>query len=55
MLKIQDKEGKVKYIWSDEADEPISIDDLILKDDTYINSKENKEYSNGNKPQKPTE
>ena len=32
MLKIKDKAGKLKFVLYDEDDEPISIDELILKD-----------------------
>jgi hypothetical protein len=31
LLRIQDKEGKTKFVWKDEDDEPVNIDELILK------------------------
>lgn len=30
MLRIRDKSGKTKFVWSDEDEEPVSIDELIL-------------------------
>ena len=41
MLKIKDKNNKTKFILRDEDEEPLSIDELILKD------KEKKEKKNG--------
>jgi len=32
MLKIKDKSGKTKLVLRDEDDEPISIDELILRE-----------------------
>ena len=43
LLKIKDKHGKVKFVLRDDDDEPISIDELILKDNKQRNSKRNGE------------
>jgi hypothetical protein len=32
LLKIVDKDGRTKYVLRDEDDEPLSIDELILRD-----------------------
>ena len=32
MLKIKDKSGKTKFVWRDEEEEPISIDELIIRE-----------------------
>lgn len=37
MLKIRDKKGKLKFVLDDEAEKPISIDDLILQDPERTN------------------
>ncbi len=34
MLRILDKNNKTKFILSDEAEEPVSIDDLVVKEAT---------------------
>jgi hypothetical protein len=44
MLKIKDKEGKTKFVWKDDDEQPISIDELIIRE-----SKEKKQ------PQEPQE
>jgi len=41
MLKIQDKDGRTKFILSDEDDEPRALDDVIL-DGTEEELEENK-------------
>ena len=38
MLRIQDKQGKTKFVWKDEDEEPISIDELILRADSEGNT-----------------
>ncbi len=32
MLKILDKNKRVKYVWQDDNEEPVSIDELILRE-----------------------
>jgi hypothetical protein len=32
VLKILDKDSKVRFILNDEDEEPVSIDELVLKD-----------------------
>ena len=32
MLKIKDKDGKTKFVLRDEDEEPISIDELIIRE-----------------------
>jgi hypothetical protein len=31
MLKIKDKNGKVKFVWKDEDEQPISIEEVVIK------------------------
>ena len=38
MLRIQGKQGKTKFVWKDEDEEPVSIDELILKADSEESS-----------------
>ena len=33
MLKILDKNKKLKYVWNDDDEEPVEIDKLIINDD----------------------
>ena len=40
MLKIRDKSGKLKYVLLDEEDEPLSIDEIILRDKNFKDEKE---------------
>lgn len=49
MLRIQDSEGKTKYVLRDEDEEPISIDELILNDKQPepAEKKENKDAAKG--------
>lgn len=42
MLKIKDKEGKLKFVLRDEDEEPLSIDEFILED-AIKSKKKNKE------------
>jgi hypothetical protein len=30
MLKIQDKNGKLKFVLDDESEQPLSVDDVVL-------------------------
>lgn len=32
LLKIKDKSGRVKFVWRDCDEEPVSIDELILEE-----------------------
>ena len=41
MLKIKDKSGKLRFILSDDAEEPISVDELILEDARKAEVKKN--------------
>lgn len=46
MLRIQDKDGNLKFILSDEDTEPVSIDELIRRDVTPESDKDTEENSN---------
>jgi len=39
MLKIKDKDGKTKLVLRDEDEEPVSIDELIIRE--AVNHKDN--------------
>ena len=41
MLKIKDKSGKLKFILSDDAEEPVSIDEFILEEARRAEEKKN--------------
>lgn len=41
MLKIRDKSGKIRFIWKDDEEEPISIDELILDEARRAEEKKN--------------
>lgn len=43
MLRIQDKEGRTKFILEDESDEPVSVDEMILQDTQNEKEKEKEE------------
>lgn len=32
LLKIKDKSNKVKFVLTDDSDEPVNVDDLIIKE-----------------------
>lgn len=43
MLKIKDKNGRTKFILRDEDEEPLSIDELILKESEQKKEKEDEQ------------
>jgi hypothetical protein len=43
LLRIQDTSGKTKFIWRDEDEEPVSIDELILEDQQREKEKKEKQ------------
>jgi hypothetical protein len=43
LLKIKDGQGKLKFVLRDEDEEPVSIDELILKDSKKKEKPEEKE------------
>jgi hypothetical protein len=45
-LRIQDKDGKTKFVLRDEDEEPVSIDELIIKDMTLQAAEEEKQNGN---------
>lgn len=47
MLKIKDKDGKTKLVLRDEDDEPISIDELIIREAVKRQEQDNKKQEKG--------
>lgn len=48
MLKIKDKDGKTKLVLRDEDEEPISIDELIIREAVGDKDKKKQEKSDAN-------
>ena len=42
MLKIKDSDGRTKYLLKDEDEEPISIDELVIRESEAQEEQENK-------------
>lgn len=47
MLKIKDKHGRTKFILRDDDEEPLSIDDLVLKESEQKEKKDGEEQDTG--------
>ena len=48
MLKIKDKDGKTKFVLRDDDDEPLSIDELILRETVSKKDKRKTESEDAN-------